>query len=83
VVTSAGTVPAQRPDEEPPGRCQVAPLGQQHVNDLALLVNGPVQVGPPAGDLDVCLVGEPLVAGSVTAGTRGLDELGVNRWTHR
>ena len=68
--------PAQRADEEPPGRCQVAALGQQYAKDLAMLINRPVQVRPPAGDLHVSLVGEPPVAGSVTAGTRRLDELG-------
>jgi hypothetical protein len=67
---------AQRADEEPPGRCQVAALGQQYAKDLAMPINRPVQVGPPAGDLHVSLVGEPPVAGSVTAGARRLDELG-------
>ncbi|HEX3960039.1 MAG TPA: hypothetical protein VHZ03_25950 [Trebonia sp.] len=42
VVTSAGTVPAQRLGEEPAGRRQVAALGQQDVDDLAALADGPV-----------------------------------------
>src|ERR1700722_3894908 len=44
---------AQSAGEEPPGGGQVAPLGQQHVNDLAVLVDRPVEIGPPSGDLDV------------------------------
>ena len=32
---------AQRPGEEPPGRCQVAALGQQYAKDLAMLINRP------------------------------------------
>jgi hypothetical protein len=49
---------AQCPGEEPPGGGQVAPLGLKHVDDLAVLVNRAVQVGPPPGDLDVRLAGE-------------------------
>jgi hypothetical protein len=29
------------------------PLGQQHVDDLAVLIDRPVQIRPPASDLDV------------------------------
>jgi hypothetical protein len=67
---------AQRPGEEPPGRGQVTPLGQQHVNDLAVLVDRPLQVGPQASHLDVSLIGKPPVTRDVTAGPGGLDELG-------
>ena len=74
MVTSAGIVPAQRAGEEPPGGRQVPPLRQQYVDDLAVLVDRPVEVGPLAGDLDVCFVGEPPVAGSVPTGPGGLDE---------
>jgi hypothetical protein len=65
----------QRPGEEPPGRVQVTALGQQHVNDLAVLVDRPVQTRPPASDLDVRLIGEPPVTGYVAARPGGLDEL--------
>ena len=41
-----------------------------------MLINRPVQVGPPASDLHVCLISKPPVAGSVAAGARRLDELG-------
>ena len=41
-----------------------------------MLVDCPVQVRPPAGDLEVCLVGEPPVARGVAAQSRRLDEHG-------
>ena len=67
---------AQRPGEETPGSGQVTPGRQQDVDDLAMLVNGPVEIGPRASDLHVCLVGEPPVTGSMAARPRRLDELG-------
>jgi hypothetical protein len=39
----------------------VPPLAQEYVDDLPVLVDRPVQVPPPAGDLDVGLVDEPAV----------------------
>lgn len=74
LVTSAGIVPAQRQDE-PPGCGQVTARGEQHADDLALLVDGPVQIRPPAGDLDMGLIGEPQVARSIPTQPRRLDEL--------
>jgi hypothetical protein len=50
---------AQRPDEEPPGGSQVPPHGQHDVDDLAVLVNRPVQVRPTARHLDIGFVGKP------------------------
>jgi hypothetical protein len=41
-----------------------------------MLVHRPVEVGPPAGDPDVSLVGEPPLAGNMPAEPGGLDELG-------
>jgi hypothetical protein len=41
-----------------------------------VLVNRPVEVGPPAGDLHVCLIGEPPVSGRMSPGPGRLDELG-------
>ena len=52
----------QRPGEEPPGRLLVPFRRQQHVDDLAELVDRPVQVPPPAGDLHIGLVDEPPVS---------------------
>jgi hypothetical protein len=66
---------AEHPGEEPPGCGQVPPDGEQDVDDLAVLVNSPVEVGPPAGDLDIRFVGEPPVTRSMPAEPRRLDEL--------
>ena len=51
-------------------------IRQQDVDDLAMLVNGPVEIGPCASNLQVCLVGKPPVTGSMTARPCSLDELG-------
>jgi hypothetical protein len=52
----------QRPGEEPASGRGVPLLGQQDVDDdLAVLVNRPIQIPPPAGHLDVRLVHEPAV----------------------
>jgi hypothetical protein len=40
-----------------------------------VLVDRPVQIRPPASDLDVRLIGEPPVTGNVAARPGGLDEL--------
>jgi hypothetical protein len=64
----------QGPGEEPTGRWGVPLLGQQDVDDLAVLVDRPVQVPPPADDLDVGLVDEPAAPGRVPRRTGGLGE---------
>src|SRR5215204_2598900 len=67
----------QGPGEEPAGRGGVPLLGQQHVDDLPVLVDRPVQVPPPAGDLDVSLIDEPPVPRGVPEPqppSPGLDE---------
>ena len=75
-MNSTGTVPApQRPGEAAPGSCQVAPRGQQDVDDLAVLIDCAVQVGLPAGDLQVGLIDEPQVPGNVPARASGLRKL--------
>jgi hypothetical protein len=74
---------AQRPGEEPPGRRQVALFRQQDIDDLAMLVDGPVQVRPLAGDLEVGLIGEPPVAGQVPGCPAASMNSGVKRCTHR
>ena len=43
----------QRTGEEQAGGRGVPLIGQQDVDDLPVLVDGPVQAPPPAGDLDV------------------------------
>jgi len=65
----------QRPGEEAPRSRQVAPYGQQDVDDLAMLVDRPVQVGPLADHLPVRLIDEPPGTRSVTARPGGLSEL--------
>ena len=67
------TVP-QRTDEESPCGGGVPLLGQQHVNDLPVLIHSPVQVPSPAGDLDVGLIHEPPVPGSVPQRPGGIGE---------
>ncbi len=54
-------------DEEDAGGGQVAPGGQPHVDDLPVLVDGPVEVCPSSVDLDVGLVDEPAATRNVTA----------------
>jgi hypothetical protein len=50
---------AQGTDNEPPDRRQVTARGEQHVDDLARLINRSLQARPPARHLGVRLVGEP------------------------
>jgi hypothetical protein len=40
-----------------------------------MLVDRPVEIGPLAGDLHVCLIDEPPATRSVTTRAGGLDEL--------
>jgi len=42
---------AQRPGEQAPRSGQITPHRQQHVNDLAMLIDRPVQIDPLASDL--------------------------------
>jgi hypothetical protein len=66
---------AQRLGEEAPRRPQVTPHGQQDVDDLAMLIDGPVEIAPLTCDLQVGLVGEPPVFWDVAARSGSLDEL--------
>ena len=51
------------------------PSGRQvDIDDLAVLVDDPVQVVPAAADLHVGLVYEPAIAGRVPAWSGGVDE---------
>jgi hypothetical protein len=60
--------------EEPSGCLEVAARGDQHVDDLAELVNRTVDVAPAAGDLHVGLVDLPAIPDGVPAGPSGLSE---------
>ncbi len=62
--------------DEPAGARQIPLLRCQHVDDLAELVDGPVQIDPPPGDLDLGLIHKPAVSRRVTARPRGVDEQG-------
>jgi hypothetical protein len=53
--------------EEPVRRFAVSPGRRVHVDDLPELVDRPIQVDPPSGDLDVGLVHMPAVADPVPA----------------
>jgi hypothetical protein len=75
-VTSAGTVPASsaRVKKRRAGR-QVTPRRQQNIYDLAMLIDRPVEIGPLASDLQVGLIDEPPVPGSMPTRPGSLDEL--------
>ena len=53
---------------------QVTLLGHEHINDLPILVNGPVDVSPGTGDLHIRLVDEPVTAYPVAAWPGRVDE---------
>ena len=77
------TVDGQRSGEEPPRGGDVPTLRHIHVDDLAVLVDRPVDVGPDPGDLDIGLVDEPPIPGQVPTGRAASINNGVNRCTHR
>ncbi len=59
-MTSTGITPGpHRPGEEAPGDRLVALHGQQDVDDMATLVDRPVQVSPFPGGLHVRLIDKP------------------------
>jgi hypothetical protein len=60
-------VSTQGRHEEPPSGPGVAPRRDIYVDDLAVLVDGAVDVASPAGDLHVGLVYEPTVADRMSA----------------
>ena len=60
--------------KEPCGRRDVAPLRGIDVDDLAVLVQGPVDVAPDTGNFHVGLVYEPPVADSVTTRPGRIDQ---------
>jgi hypothetical protein len=64
-----------RSDKEASCGRQVTPHGQQDVDDLAMLVDSPVQVSPLTGHLHVRLIDEPPVTRSMPTRASGLCEL--------
>jgi hypothetical protein len=53
----------------------IAALRDQDVDDLPVLIDRPVEVGPAPGDFHVGLIDEPAIAGRVPRRARGIDEL--------
>ena len=75
VVTSAGAVAPASARVKNRRAAVLSRFGrEQHVDDLAELVDCPVQVTPPAEDLHICLVNEPAVPRIVPGGLGRLDE---------
>jgi len=62
-LTRAGAMP-QGAGEEPAGRRQVPLLCDEDIDDLALLVDRPVQTDPSPRDLEVGFVDEPPITGN-------------------
>ncbi len=66
----------QRPGEGSAGGGLVAAGAGEDVDDLSVLVDGPVQIRPTAGDLHLRFSHEPPVAGTVPAGPGRVGEQG-------
>jgi hypothetical protein len=64
----------ERPAEEPAGSREISFLGHQYVEDLAELINHPVQIDPSSRDFDVCFIDEPPIARDVSAGSCRVDQ---------
>jgi len=62
--------------EEPTGCGRVATWRDEHIDDLAELVDRPVHVAPPTGDLDVGLIDVPAGPEGVAAGAGGVGQQG-------
>ena len=60
--------------EEPAGGGQIAFRSGQHVDDLAELVDRPVQIDPLPGDLDIGFIDEPAIAWHVPVGSCRIDQ---------
>ena len=58
-------------------------LGDKHVDDLAMLVDGPVEIGPLPGDLHLGLVDKPATPTACRHGRAASASSGVNRSTQR
>jgi hypothetical protein len=65
---------ADGPLEEPARRHRVPPWRDEHVDDLAELVDGPVDVAPLPSNLGVGLVDLPAVPDGVPAGPGGVGQ---------
>jgi hypothetical protein len=65
----------ERAGEERPRSRSVSALADQDVDDLTVLVDRAVQLGPAPSDLHVSLIEEAPITRRVTCRTRGIDEL--------
>ena len=45
--------------KESASSCQIPLLGDQDIDDLAILVDRPIQIDPAPGDLHICLIDTP------------------------
>jgi hypothetical protein len=85
VTTSTGITfvapiaPPRRTGERP----RIPPHGEEHVDDLAELIDPSVQIPPPTGDLHIRLVHEPAVSDDVAAWAGGLGQQGHEPLHHR
>ena len=68
-----------RAGEEGSRRGAIAAFGDEDVDHLAVLVDRAVEVGPAAGDLDVCFIDEPAISCRVSQRARSVDEFGRER----
>ncbi|MCW2645694.1 MAG: hypothetical protein JWP07_1803 [Pseudonocardiales bacterium] len=62
MVTSTGWALRQGTSEERPRSRAVTAFADQDVDDLTVLIERAVEVGPASGELDVGLVDEPAIA---------------------
>jgi hypothetical protein len=69
--------------EEPAGGRQIPLLGYQYVDDLAELIDRPIQIDPPPGDFYIGLVYEPPAPGQCRRDRAASINSGVNRCTQR
>ena len=62
------------PLEEPASCPGITPWGDEHVDNLAGLVDSTIDIAPPAGDLHIGLVDPPAGTGRVPARTGGVSQ---------
>jgi hypothetical protein len=67
--------------KKPAGAVGVAAGGDEHVDDLPVLVDGAVDVAPDTVDLDLRLIHEPPITGERRANLAASANSGVNRYT--
>ena len=60
--------------EERAGRGDVAAWGDEHVDDLAMLIDGSIDVLPFPGEFDVGLVNKPTTSDSVATEPGGIGQ---------